>query len=1436
LLLFPDIKISCDTKGPAIFRLFLSTSTRYASILIAGVLVVGNVSAAPNLTLNQPSGWSDKIVVSKTTGTTTDSNPLLPTDNLYVDFSVINNGSNAATVSFATRLYVDGNLRTTATTNPPLNPGVDTRLIDFPIGTLSAGAHTIRVVIDSGNSIAESNEGDNDFTKTITVSNPTPTPGQPNLTLNQPSGWSDKIVVSKATGTTTDSSPLLPTDTLYVDFSVINNGSSAATVSFATRLYVDGNLRTTATTNPPLNPGVDTRLIDFPIGTLSAGTHTIRVVIDSSNSIAESNEGDNDFTKTITVSNPTPTPGQPNLTLNQPSGWSDKIVVSKATGTNTDSSPLVTTDDLYVDFSIINNGSSAATAIVATQLYVDGNLRTTATTSPPLNPGVDTRLIDFPIGTLSAGTHSIRIVIDSGNAIIESNEGDNDFTKTITVSNLPPTPTPTPTATPTVPTPTPSPSATIAPPGQVTVSVHSAPSKAIANPNSPEIDSVLILKPYESLLAGAQTALFKGLVADGVTPLIVQINSTNFSTQPYTYEISLNVTGGSLITGPLSNYLRVLSNGSFISDNKVTISSGHPTAFAYISGIRAEDVRFSSGNKELMVQLSIGRPGFTLVDTKQFFIRKPPIILVHGYKSSNDTWYNDELQFAPNGFLTALQSVYPIDFAVPVEYGVIRDRGKVTKTGLDGNAYGTLTFLATELDRALKLQEETFRQSWALTRYDVAAHSQGGVLARMLCTNNKPYTATPFRSGSNANRGRFRRIVTIGSPHNGSTFAYYLQRLSERITYYNSVGAIPYDLTVLGLLQEKFDPFGSQMLGANGSEWTVDPAAKFHLITTTIDGGASPPLQRLTGVFSEPLAYTATGLCGSNNLFANVSRGSVVLPFGSDGVVDLKSQFAGGGTPTTNVSANLGVDIAHASGPGGLLRFLSYQLFRVGDGVYDTQYSGVAQRVLELLSGDGTDFAPFVRTPLPANLQSEIDSVVPGIRLVDGLIQKTSSSNNTPPATSDNTSVFTYHLQAAAGSPIVDTPSWFAEVYGPDGVTTSGLTISQHADDPTYVDIAIADSVVGDVALFAQYGTGNTDLISAQPAIVMSRSPGSAITGIELVPGNTVLTAGGKISTQIWVLYDNGTRAQPYVAQADAVQYSSTNANVASVDASGIVTLRNPGVATIRASYLGFSAESQVSVITGSGLANISTRLPVGTGNNAMIGGFIVTGTQPKKVIIRGIGPSLNVPGKLSNPTLELYQANTLLESNDDWQQSGNKQGIIDSTIPPIHDLEAAIVATLPANNSTYTAILRGANNETGVGVVEAYDLDRSVDSKLANISTRGLVDIGDNVMIGGSIVTGSNPANVLFRAIGPSLANFGVGDTLQDPVLELHDGNGGTIAVNDNWRDAQEAAITATSIPPMDNRESAILAMLPPGAYTAVVRGKDDSIGVALVEAYQLQ
>ena len=246
-------------------------------------------------------------------------------------------------------------------------------------------------------------------------------------------------------------------------------------------------------------------------------------------------------------------------------------------------------------------------------------------------------------------------------------------------------------------------------------------------------------------------------------------------------------------------------------------------------------------------------------------------------------------------------------------------------------------------------------------------------------------------------------------------------------------------------------------------------------------------------------------------------------------------------------------------------------------------------------------------------------------------------------------------------------------------------------------------------------------------------------------------------------------------------------------------------------------------------LGNISTRALVQTGDKVLIGGFIVTGNQPKKVIVRAIGPSLPLTGTLLNPFLELHDpSGAIIVSNDNWR-TDQEEEIIATGLAPSNDNESAIVMSL--DPGTYTAIVQGTTGGSGIALVEVYDLDQFADSKLANISTRGLVETGDSVLIGGFIVLGDNPANALLRAIGPSLPVTG---SLADPTLELHDSNGTTLTSNDNWRSDQESEILATGIPPANDAESAILTTLPPGPYTAIVRGANNTTGIALVEVYQ--
>jgi hypothetical protein len=249
----------------------------------------------------------------------------------------------------------------------------------------------------------------------------------------------------------------------------------------------------------------------------------------------------------------------------------------------------------------------------------------------------------------------------------------------------------------------------------------------------------------------------------------------------------------------------------------------------------------------------------------------------------------------------------------------------------------------------------------------------------------------------------------------------------------------------------------------------------------------------------------------------------------------------------------------------------------------------------------------------------------------------------------------------------------------------------------------------------------------------------------------------------------------------------------------------------------------------------------VENGDNVMIGGFIVTGGAPKNVALRGLGPSLSGLGindPLADPTLELRAANgTLLFQNDNWQDDPAQAAQLTALgLAPQHPNESGLVATLQPGG--YTAVLAGKNGGTGVGLVEIYDTNQSAGSQLANISTRGFVQTGDNVMIGGFILGGGAASTAIaVRGIGPSLAQAGLSNVLADPILELRDSNGALLISNDNWQDDQTSAaqLSAHGLAPQDPLESGIFALLPPGAFTSILAGKNSGAGLGLVEIYNV-
>jgi hypothetical protein len=257
-------------------------------------------------------------------------------------------------------------------------------------------------------------------------------------------------------------------------------------------------------------------------------------------------------------------------------------------------------------------------------------------------------------------------------------------------------------------------------------------------------------------------------------------------------------------------------------------------------------------------------------------------------------------------------------------------------------------------------------------------------------------------------------------------------------------------------------------------------------------------------------------------------------------------------------------------------------------------------------------------------------------------------------------------------------------------------------------------------------------------------------------------------------------------------------------------------------------------------LMDLSTRGTTNTGNNVLIGGFIVQGSQPAQLVVRCLAFSLasyGIPDALGDSIIELHDANNnLIASNDDWFTSNNAETISSYHRDPPNSIESALLVTL--NPGNYTAIVKSFSNAqqaatSGVALFEVYDL-RNSSSRLGNVSTRGQVGIGNNILIGGLIVGGSVPKPVVIRALGPTLTQFGVTGVLADPYLELHDGNGNLVEANNDWQQSPEAgAIMADGKAPSNAKESAIARTLTPGNYTALVLGVGGTTGAALVEVY---
>jgi uncharacterized delta-60 repeat protein len=605
---------------------------------------------------------------------------------------------------------------------------------------------------------------------------------------------------------------------------------------------------------------------------------------------------------------------------------------------------------------------------------------------------------------------------------------------------------------------------------------------------------------------------------------------------------------------------------------------------------------------------------------------------------------------------------------------------------------------------------------------------------------------------------------------------------------------------------------GKILIGGQFTSYNGNPRSS--LARLNLDGSLDTTFQSGLGQNSAILTVTAQSdgkivIGGAFTSYDGVARNRIAR-LNPDGSLDITFDPGGG--------ANSNVYAAVVQPDGKIIIGGSF-----------TTYKGVFRNFIERIEKDGSPDATFDPGTGAHGVVSAVSLVADGKIVIGGSFDTYDGvsrnriarlNNNGSLDSSFNVGAGTSGTQSSGNINAVALQQDGRIIVGGDFTTYQGVSRNRIA------------RLTGD--LFVSWPAGDAiDKVVRLPIVDDSLVEGDEMLTLTL----TALSGGastGAISAQALTIIDNDTIATPTPTPSPnpTATVSPTPTIAPSATATPTATPTPNPTATPSVTP---TATPSSTPIPGA-LGNISTRLRVETGDNALIGGFIVTGTQAKKVIIRAIGPSLSFFDRLADPTLELRDSSgALIAANDDWTLSTNIQAILDSTIPPTNDLESAIVAILPANSSGYTAIVRGSNDGTGIGVVEVYDLDNSVDSKLANISTRGLVQTDENVLIAGTIVIGQTPKNVLVRAIGPSLD---VPGKIGDPTLELRDSNGALIDANDNWQDSpNKDAIIDTTIPPTDPLEAAIVATLPANnsSYTAIVRGAGGVTGIAVVEVYAL-
>ncbi|MBK8467295.1 MAG: hypothetical protein IPL32_15870 [Chloracidobacterium sp.] len=727
-----------------------------------------------------------------------------------------------------------------------------------------------------------------------------------------------------------------------------------------------------------------------------------------------------------------------------------------------------------------------------------------------------------------------------------------------------------------------------------------------------DIDAPLIFETTPADLT-AMPGVTKGLVADGVTPLLFEL-TVPIEAFPgggeLQYRVEAEIMGGGTLDGvPIADRLLALNSGAWTTDRDLTFTAAANTRYAYLLPIGSDQLHFDSGTNELKVRLKFTNLATQLeAGQKVFYIRKPPIALIHGYNTDGE--WGDIFQGVLSTSRPRTLNGQP-DFIRTIKYGNLPVDYPATELQNTVLPFHQLVPLVwNEFDE----MRSSILTGWAMTRHDVVAHSQGGILTRLLSSkNSNPFSPQPFRNPDNFNRGRFHRVVTIGSPHNGTRIVRYMLALQGRFQGTSSgrrslgiSGLVSNFLISNGTAQNKFDPAGPQIMHINqpgsSAPWAPDPAAKFHLVQTTVNYGLAPSFSAFS--------YSDYGL-GLNN-----ANGGLVLPRGSDGVVDFDSMTgttpeAGQSPPDNSYQMPSSLLVSHAFvDPTGFSIDLGAGVDLFGGTAGQVQASEVALHTIRALDQDPAlpaserVFGSFrLPAPIPQsvvdNIQTAAENVTPGIAESIGLIVSRSNQNDRIAGSVTRT----YQFNLPAGETFAAPVFWSAERYGVNGISAQGVSVTSVSGQPGQVSLNIDMDVLGDVALYGTATTVSGKVITGQPILAFSTEPSAPafnLTSIEIKPNTGEYPVGSGIQPHLRAIYsDINTPSNPplsllrWITPAE-LNVTASNPNVLNVNDRLSWNFVGEGPVNVDISWRGRSTTASF-VGTSSGTGPTPTATPTAT-------------------------------------------------------------------------------------------------------------------------------------------------------------------------------------------------------------------------------------------------